>query len=626
MVEGYVSASEIEPARADPPACTSDGGLVSGVWHEGWGLAGLDDAAATRTDPAGRGWLAWSGRAWWREEASDAADPVTAEQLLDGLLTRGPAALQRIDGSFAVVWYDAAAGSFSLARDPFGIEPLHYAVLGDRLAFASRLWSLSRWLPRGLRLDLAGLRDYLAYGFCPGEHTLVEGVAKVPAGTAVVVRPKGPGRVATETRRWHRLSYRSQSLTDEEAIADAFRTTLAAAVRRRMGGGRPGVMLSGGMDSSTVAALMRRFEPGEIRTFTFRCRGRSYDESSFARGLSRQLGTKHTQLELTEQDAVDFGDAVAAMDSPFSDAGIEIGTWRIAEAAAGEVDYVLAGDGGDEFWASHPVYAAQRLMRLYDATPVGRAPRQWLRRVLGALPDSPRKRDALVVAKRLLPDPDLPVSLQHLRWKVHHDGHSLRRLLNGVPVPNGPPEEFYRSALRAFDGFDGGSGSPDAMLYNDYTTATSFYVSRLLFFRSFGVEHRLPFLDARLTELGTDIPFEKKLEGLHRTKRLFRRAMKGIVPDEIRNRSDKLGHSVPMKNWLRSGGSLSRAVAGVLLEELADQRGLVQRSTVETMLAEHAASRHNHSHRLWALYVLELWLKRHLDTKREHPVDLLRSA
>jgi asparagine synthase (glutamine-hydrolysing) len=619
VLEGVFSAFELEREGRHPPPCASVN-PVAAVWREPWGLRGLDEAPHGWSEPEGGSWLAWSGRAWWRDAEARSAGMVSARRLLAALLEQGPPALCRIDGSSAIAWYDARAHRLWLARDYFGIEPLHYVVVGTRAFFASRLTRLFPSLENRPSISAEGLRDYLAYGFCPGERTIMEGIMRVPPGVAVGLSVGDGGRIATEESRWHRLSYREQTLTGDEAIAQAFRAELEASVRRRLGGGRPAVMLSGGMDSSAVASLMRRFEPGEIRTFTFRCNGKSFDESAFARRLSTELGMKHTQLDLTENEAIAFSEGVGAMDCPFSDAGIEIGTWLVGRAAAGDADYVLVGDGGDELWASHPIYAAQRLMRWYEAVPIGRVPRRWLRRLLAALPDSPRKRDVFVIAKRLLPDPELPAALRHIRWKVYHDARSLGALLDGIELPVEPAEIFYGAALEAFEGFDGRPGSPDAMLYNDYRTATAFYAARLLLLRPFGLEARIPFLDADLVDLGARIPFHKKLEGLQRTKRLFREAMRGVMPEAILNRGDKLGHSVPMKNWLRSRGPLAREVSGVLIEELAARRGLVRREAVEDMLAEHTSSRHNHSHRLWALYVLELWLQKQLDAAV--PVDV----
>jgi asparagine synthase (glutamine-hydrolysing) len=150
-------------------------------------------------------------------------------------------------------------------------------------------------------------------------------------------------------------------------------------------------------------------------------------------------------------------------------------------------------------------------------------------------------------------------------------------------------------------------------LHSDYQTASGFYFSRLLLARQFGLEVRMPFYDRALVEYGARIPARLKLEGIERTKRLFRVAMEGVLPDIINHRKDKLGHSVPMKNWLRGTGPLIQLVRQTLESPSFCDRGLVNPAGVHRLLDEHESRRHNHSHRLWALFVLEQWLRRNMD-------------
>jgi asparagine synthase (glutamine-hydrolysing) len=131
--------------------------------------------------------------------------------------------------------------------------------------------------------------------------------------------------------------------------------------------------------------------------------------------------------------------------------------------------------------------------------------------------------------------------------------------------------------------------------------------------RHFGIEARMPFYDRDLVEFGAKIPSRLKLEGVERTKRLFRLAMKGVLPDVVNRRQDKLGHSVPLKNWLRATSVLNNDVADTLSRTSIERRGLFQFEGIKRLRAEHVARRHNHSHRLWALFVLEHWLRAHFD-------------
>ena len=613
MLFGTLNTRQPGGNQLGTPECSFESDILALAWRRSWGVLSLD-ASTTRSGSTTNGsWLSWSGRAWRRDDGPGRL--LEPRWLLERLLGRGAVALAEVEGTFAIAWFDASRRQLSLARDRFGIEPIHYSNHGDAVYFSSMLTGMRELLPAQLEIAEDGLRDYFVYGFCPGQATLLRGARRVLPGTAATFRLVD-GRISERVERWHQLSYREQSLNEDGAIREAFKAALDSAVRRSVGGHRPAAMISGGMDSSAVASIMRNYEPGEILSFGFRCAGKAFDESEYARGLAAQLRMPHHEIEFSEQDAVDFGDGIWAMDCPFSDAGIEIGTWVVARHAAGKAGYIVTGDGGDEFWASHPVYAAHRLLRAYEAVPLGRPLRRLVKNLLNRVSDSDHKRDLRVVAKRLLPDPDLPRELRHIRWKVYYDAAGLERLLGGSSPPRQAPDDFYGSMLHAFDGFDGPPGSLDAMLYNDYYTASTFYLSRLLLFRRHGVEPRHPFFDTELVELGTRVPFGKKLEGLERTKRLFRDSMRGIVPDLILDRKDKLGHSIPMKNWLRARGQLYERVAGVVLEELCARRGLVNRAVAERMLADHVAARENHSHRLWAMFVLENWLQAHLDNLR----------
>jgi asparagine synthase (glutamine-hydrolysing) len=163
---------------------------------------------------------------------------------------------------------------------------------------------------------------------------------------------------------------------------------------------------------------------------------------------------------------------------------------------------------------------------------------------------------------------------------------------------------------RSYDGPDDGISSH---LYNDYKTASSYYFSRLGLLRRFGIEPRLPFYDRALVEFGARIPARLKLEGIERTKRLFRVAMEGVLPDVICQRKEKLGHSIPLKSWLRSRGDVTNWIEALLAPEVVRRRGLFRPEAVQRMLDEHRRRRHNHSHRIWALAILEAWLQACLD-------------
>jgi asparagine synthase (glutamine-hydrolysing) len=585
-------------------------GAIPAVEIANWNVATLDSVERSALDESSGSWLVLSGQALLLGTESGATDVViSAAELLTRLSQRGVAALEQLDGHFAIAWWHAPDSELRLIRDRFGIEPLFYTGTGGRLTFASRIRDL---VGRGFAsktLSHEGLAEYLVFCFVPSRRTLHADVWRVPAGGIVTWVEGRPVRID----RWYRLRYDGVRVTDEREITERFRNLLEQAVVRRVGGADPSVMVSGGMDSSSVLAFTRRHWTGPIKTYGYRCGGASFDESHYARALARELDATHTEVQFGERESLTILDAIGCMEVPFCDVGVELGNWLVGRAAQGSSSHMLTGDGGDEFWASHPVYAAQRIVAWYDRARIPDVVHRGLWQLASLLHDPEAKRSLSVILKRLLPQPGLPRSLRHFRWRVYDRVERFPLLVVAEWSARMSETDPFDCVREAFEGYQGPDDGISPMLYADYTAQSSFYFSRLLFSREFGIESRLPFYDRRLVEFGTRVPPEMKLEGIERTKRLFRDAMQGVLPEVVRSRKDKLGHSIPLKNWLRGRGELARLVGETLASESLERRGIFRTEIVRQMLEEHASRRHNHSHRIWALFVLEQWLRRHME-------------
>lgn len=558
-------------------------------------------------------WLAFTGNPLLVPSAGIAArgESLTASRLLAMLETDDLGALAKLDGQFAIVWWNGRSGVLRLIRDRFGMEPLCYSRSNRQLVFASLACDVAASLAVPPSLSMQGIVEYLTHCYLPGNNTLFEGILRVPAG-AVVEFSAATG--ACVPHYWYRLSFANVLAPNEKDIAENYRVLLEASVVRRLSDERIGIFLSGGMDSSSAATFARRHLPGTISSYSFRCVGASFDESPFSRGLAKELGTQHTEVDYGELQSLDAMAAAAVMDMPFNDIGIEIGTWELAKAANTNIDYLLTGDGGDEIWASHPIYAAQRIMRWYDRVPIPRAVRATLVAACGLVRDSDKKRNLPVILKRLLPESSYPKNLMHFRWKMYYTFDSLRDLLTPPLSAAVAATEPFQAATESFEDYQGPDDGISPCLYSDYRTVSGRYFSRMFLARSFGIEFRMPFYDRDLVEYGARIPVNLKLEGIERTKRLFRVAMEGILPDIINHRPDKMGHSVPFKNWLRGTGPLSALVTQTLSSSKFNDRGLFRPGAVAKMLSEHHSRRHNHSHRIWALFMLEHWFRQHFDS------------
>ncbi len=614
--------------EAAPPHYPTDpecwlGGVRATAARSAWRVPGLDRGIRTVSDSATGSWLAFSGNPLGLDVPAGEAGDNPARQLLDAFSTTGWPSLRRLDGAFAIAWYDARADRLHLIRDRFGMEAMFYSQRGASLIFGSRLRDLRETGLVAGEISGQGLSEFLTFCFVPSVATLDDGVVRVPPGSLVTFDPER-GTIAVE--RWYRLSFAHRPVTDEEEIRRSFRSLLEQATTRRLEPGTdPGIFLSGGMDSSSVATFARRHHAGSIRTYSFRCEGVSFDESPYARALSKELSTTHTEVLYSEKDAVLQRELIVQADVPFCNVGINVGTWLLGGATAHETPYVLTGDGGDEFWGSHPVYAMQRLAGYVDRMPVPMFAYRTLRRIFGQVRDSDRKGDLRAILKRILPPEDVPRAIGPYRWLTYFRPADFNNLLTpeGQALVRG--HDPFRAIVDAYDGYDGPDDNLSPHLYNDYVTASGYYFSRLALLRAQGVEARCPFYDRDVVEFGARMPARLKLEGLKRTKRLFTESMEGILPDVINHRADKLGHSVPLKNWLRQPGPLLANVEETLSPNVLEARGLIRAEPVAKLLREHRERRQNHAHRIWALFTLELWLRAR-ENRASEPVPLRRLA
>lgn len=583
--------STLEGLQASPQIFLSD-----------WGVAGLDAVDRSAESQTSGSWLVFSGNPLFLTGAPSSR----AHALLDLLEAGGVDALSSVDGAFAIAWWNGPRKQLTLIRDRFGMEPLFYTQRSGGVIFGSRIRDLARIDARAFEVSTQGLVEFLTYCFIPGNATLDQDVWRVAPAHALVFDASIGALTQT---RWYHLSYKNPTQASEAQITTEYRNLLEQAVTRRLGSAPAGAFLSGGMDSSSVVTFMRRHLQGEIKTFGFRCAGNSFDESHYARSLAAELGTVHSEVNYAESDSLGVVQSLDEMEVPFCDIGIEVGTWLLGRTAGHEVDYLLTGDGGDELWASHPIYAAQKMVANYDRLPIPAFLKRALQSLTNLVHDTDRKRNLAVIIKRLLPAVDLPVSLGPFRWRVYYTPQQLQELLQPTMAKAAQSIDAFVSVMAGYEGYDGPDDGMSAHLYNDYFTASGFYFSRLQLIRKFGLEVRLPFYDRELVEFGARIPAHLKLEGIEKTKRLFRVAMEGVLPDIVNHRKDKLGHSVPLKNWLRGDGVLGEGVRAELRDTHSELAGILRPELLSQWLEEHDKRRHNHSHRLWAAFVLGKWLK-----------------
>ncbi|MGB5634004.1 MAG: asparagine synthase (glutamine-hydrolyzing) [Waterburya sp.] len=514
--------------------------------------------------------------------------------------------LEEVNGKFSFAVWDRRSQSLTLGRDRLGIHSLFYSSNGERLLFSSSLKTLLKVPGISKQLNHQAVIDYLLYCYNPSRDTsFFQGIYKLPASHLL----KTNGSEVTLRQYW-KLSFANVEHKSEAQYGEEIPALIKDAVALRMDTQQsPGVLLSGGIDSSTMVSLASGLSRTPLSTFSFRCQGKSYDESQYARLIANHFGTDHTEVPYESKELTHIDQAIAGMDEPFCDIGIEMATFLLGRAASGKVAYVFSGEGGDELFGGHPVYTADKIAAYVDRVP--QFILQPVTQILQTLRDTEQKKNLQVKLKRFAYSIAFPPGLLSHRWRIYYTAAELNTLCTDALLTDSSSGTLFDSMLKQTQ-----QKEPDLLsrsLSSDYWTLVNFYLRRLELLRQFGIENRLPLLDYRLVEYAAKIPSALKLKGFSDTKYIYKQALKGFLPDDILFNRPKLGHSVPMKNWLRQEVDIIDWMTDILSSTSFRQRGFFKPSMIQKLLYEHSNKLHNHSHRLWALLVLELWFREYLD-------------
>ena len=534
-------------------------------------------------------------------------DSNIANLVLDLYRKYGHSFVEKINGKFAYAICDEKQGGVTLGRDRFGIEPLYYYCDNNAIIFASAIAPILHYRETSGDLNFASISKFLLFGYNPSLSSFYSDIHKLRPAHMMHFRNDR----ALEFHRYWKLEFGDVLQTGEEAIAEEIREQLKRSVEIRIGSDEDyGVFVSGGMDSSSVLGLSAQEENRNPHTFSYRCRGESYDESPYARLMAKSVKSIHKEIEYTPDDVLSMSEIAMDMDEPFCDVGINIATHLLGKGAQDSVPFVLTGDGGDELFAGHPIYEADKMARFID--PIPGIIKKPVFALAGLLPDSDQKKNLTVKLKRFAESMSYPAELLSHRWRIYYQPADLRALLSDDAHQSIANEDLYDDMLsrnREIQGVDYLSHS----LYSDYNTVMDFYFRRNDINRRFGLETRYPMLDHELVEYCARIPMSLKIRGWFDSKYIFRKSMEPVLPHEIVFREDKLGHSIPLKNWLRDKPQVKEFVLDHLSEETIRKRGFFNVAYINGMIDDHMSMKRNNSHRLWTLAVLEMWMRQHVD-------------
>ena len=516
----------------------------------------------------------------------------------------GPGALAHLNGMFALAVWDANHAQLLLARDRLGQKPLVYRLEPDRLLFASELKSLLEVGDVPRELSPQALDAYLTYQYVPHPQTIFRGIAKLPPGHYGLYRD---GRL--EVRPYWQPDFNVEEDRPAGEYAEQLRALMTSAVELRLRSDVPlGAFLSGGIDSTIVVGLMCRAAESRVRTFSIGFPVKEYDETRYARLVAEQLGTEHEEF-LVEPDAVEvLPKLVWHYDEPFADSSA-IPTWYVSELTRKHVTVALSGDGGDELFAGYPRYRAVWLASWFDRLPA------WLRRAIAGrywqrLPASPRQKSFRRRLKRFTEVLSEAPGRRYLQWIAIFNEARRAELYTDeflATLPDVDPFGFLAQARARSAHRDPVTTASlaDLVTYLPCDLMAKVDVASM----AHGLECRQPFLDYRVVELAARMPLAHKfVRG--RGKRILLETFSDLIPKPIRRRP-KMGFGVPLDHWFR--GPLAGFAREVLLDRRTQQRGLFRPEVTTRLLEDHTSGKFDHSYRLWALLVLELWQRSWLD-------------
>ncbi len=573
--------------RADQPLASEDGAVRAMLNGEIYNFAQLRAALQARHVFASQG---------------------DTESVVHGYEEHGDAIFARLDGMFALALWDARRRRVLLARDPFGKKPLYVArsANGRRLFFGSEIKAL---LAAGVPVAAAAenLGEYLAFGYVPSPRTFFRGIEKLPPSSFTAIDAHG---IEAPQRYWE-LRFPAQgeaaAMSEQEAIerTDAL---LVAAVRKRLVADVPlGILLSGGIDSSGVAAIAaaaaRASGGPAVRTFCVGFEDATFDERPYAAAVAQHIGADH-HAELVKPDAAALIETlIAHHDEPFGDSSA-LPTYLVAQVARRHVTVALNGDGGDEAFAGYDRFYAALLAERLPAPAIALADRTLRLFGSGQLPN----RHPLRQAQRFAAKASRPFLERYFAWSTFNDVADVAQLAGAATADPQRLLSSWRETLATLD-----AAQPRASVLSRllYLNARTYLLDDLLpkmdrMTMAHGLEARSPFLDRDLFAFAASLPDRFKRSG-REGKVVLRKALVDRLPPGILRRP-KQGFGVPLGRWFRED---LRELAHDTLLDRPRYRGLIPVDNVRRVLASHETRERDNGHALWILLTLELWLRRH---------------
>lgn len=517
----------------------------------------------------------------------------------------GPAMFAELNGMYAVAIWDTRLHRLFLGRDRYGIKPLFYQRDDHFFRFGSEIKAILADVRVPRHASVQALHDFLTFDYVPGEQTAFEGIHELPPGHWMVVDPAG----TTQMHRYWSPKFEVDPALDEDSIVSQARQLMDRAVERQLIADVPiGVLLSGGMDSSVLVALMHRHVTEPIHTYSVGFEDASFNELPYARTVATQFGTVQHEVVVTPQTVCELlPKYIRSIDEPYGD-GSAIPTYCVCQLAKGEVVVVLSGEGGDEAFAGYDTYSAYQTYRWFRRIP--RAIRQGLIAPLaGALPVSDAKLSFEFKLKRFLGGQDLSPAQAHLWWRIVLTEAEKFALYTPQALAQLRPEPSERH----FDNVYNQSSAKEVLSRLMEIDCSVFLPDDLMIKNdrmsmAHSLEARVPMTDNDLTTFMARVPTKLKMKRL-RKKHIMRRAMTGILPPAILNKK-KVGLEMPYSRWFKC--ELKAQLTTYLSPEHIAASGLFRPEAITALVDDHMSGHRDNGRVLWGLLNYMIWLEQYI--------------
>lgn len=513
--------------------------------------------------------------------------------------------VKKLRGMFAFAIWDSNKKLLMLARDRFGKKPLLYSYKNGKFFFASEFLSLLSSTEVSKDININTIDDYITFGYVPAPHSIYKNINKLLPGHILILKNR-----ELKIERYWQLDYSNKRDISFQEALETTSSLLQEAVKIRLYSDVPlGVFLSGGIDSSTVVALMAKFNPGvKVKTFSIGFDDKDFDELKFAGIIAKRYNTEHNEFVVKPNVLEILPELVERYGEPYADSSC-IPTYYVANITRKHVTVALNGDGGDELFAGYERFRVAYLSRVYNRIPLFLR-RGFIEPIFYSIPGRADNRTKVSRIKRFLDGAALPLPIRYLHWISFFDKNLQNNLYSKSfldRISDISPEKLLTPYFDNPDNHE----LIDVLLQIDTNTylPNDLLVKMDIATMANSLEARSPFLDHRLAEFVASLRGDFKMRWFIK-KYLLKNIIKDFVPRENIHRP-KMGFGMPIGSWFR--GELKGLLMDALLSERSLNREYFNADFIKTMVKRHLEEKVDYGQQLWVLLMFELWHRRFID-------------